>query len=269
MEHATAFGPIGCTRCASTAELVRVTGRAWACPGCGDELAPAPAPDLVLSHAEKFLGPKDAFQGPWHPEPPPAPLPGLRRPSWPPGASRGPRLVVCPGELDPQAPATGLDRAAREAARPAAEDPELVRVRALVFALRPDAPDPLQPPPVERTETPAPYLRTGDGAPPWDRLPRGLGSGPLAAADPGTDRREHVLAAIASLPPDAAAVCRWLRTSATFAQGLRGLYVDVGLAFASEDQRTAWVDLTARRLGAASHGRALVLAAERAWREAP
>lgn len=256
MEHATALGPTVCTQCASTAELVRVTGRAWTCPGCGDELVPA----------TPRQGAQDALRRP-------RALPGDRAspagPQGAPGRSRGPRLVVCPGELDPQAPATGLDRAAREAARPAAEDPELVRVRALVFALRPDAPDPMQPPPVERTETPAPYLRTGDGAPPWDRLPRGLGSGPLAAADPGTDRREHVLAAIVSLPPDAAAVCRWLRTSATFAQGLRGLYVDVGLAFASEDQRTAWVDLTARRLGAASHGRALVLAAERAWREAP
>jgi hypothetical protein len=63
-------------------------------------------------------------------------------------------------------------------------------------------------------------------------------------------------------------VCRWLRASATFAQGLRGLYVDVGIAFASEEQRAAWENLTARRTGAHAHGRALVLAAERAWREA-
>lgn len=256
--------PSLCALCPETIARVQTTRRAIVCPGCGDELVPAPAPGLAPANHPNH---QDAFQGALSPEAPPAPLPGLRRPSWPPGAPRGPRLVVCPGELDPQAPATGLDRAAREAARPAAEDPELVRVRALVFALRPDAPDPLCPPPVERQETPAPYLRTGDGAPPWDRLPKGLGSGPLAVADPGTDRREHVLAAIASLPPDAAAVCRWLRASATFAQGLRGLYVDVGIAFASEDQRTAWVDLTARRLGAASHGRALVLAAERAWKD--
>ena len=187
----------------------------------------------------------------------------------------GPRLVLLPSDLTQDldtgsvAP-RGLDRAAREAARPAAEDPELVRVRALVFALRPDAPDPMLPPPTDQGQSPAPYCRTGDGAPPWDRLPRGLGSGPLSAlADPGTERRANVLGAIASLPPDAAAVCRWLRASATFAQGLRGLYVDAGLAFASEAQRSAWENLTARRTGAAAHGRALVLAAERAWRDAP
>lgn len=257
MEHATALGPLECPRCQDTASLVLATGRPWTCPGCGDELAPAPPRQVVQDRPQGLRAPSADGATPRC-------LPGaVGRP----GASRGPRLVALPGELDDTAPPSALGRAAREAARPAAEDPELVRVRALVFALRPDAPDPLQPPPVERTETPAPYLRTGDGAPPWDRLPRLWGSGPLASADPGTDRRELVLATIASLPPDAAAVCRWLRASATFAQGLRGLYVDVGLAFASEDQRTAWVDLTARRLGAASHGRALVLAAERAWKD--
>ena len=256
---APTFAPVDfadCPQCSSTAALVQLTGRPWTCAGCGDELAPA----------EPRPAAQDRPQGPAAPSGAAATLQPLPGAGGRPGAPRGPRLVVCPGELAETSAPGALDRAAREAARPAAEDPELVRVRAFVFALRPDAPDPMGPPPVERQETPAPYHRV-ESAPAWDRLPRGLGSS-TPGADPGTERRAHVLGAIASLPPDAAAVCRWLRASATFAQGLRGLYVDVGLAFASEAQREAWENLTARRTGAAAHGRALVLAAERAWREA-
>lgn len=248
-----------CPQCSSTAALVQLTGRPWTCAGCGDELAPV----------EPRPAPQDRPQGPAAPSgdgATPRSLPGA---GGRPGAPRGPRLVVCPGELAEASAPGALDRAAREAARPATEDPELVRVRAFVFALRPDAPDPMAPPPMERQETSAPYHRV-ESAPAWDRLPRGLGSTSLGIeSDPRVERRGHVLGAIAGLPPDAAAVCRWLRASATFAQGLRGLYVDVGLAFASEEQRAAWENLTARRTGAAAHGRALVLAAERAWRGAP
>ena len=70
---------------------------------------------------------------------------------------------------------------------------------------------------------------------------------------------------LADLPPDARAVLRWLRRHGSLAEGLRGLYVDVGMAFASVEQSAAWADLGARREGAPIHGRRLVLAAATAW----
>jgi hypothetical protein len=147
-----------------------------------------------------------------------------------------------------------------------AEDPELVRVRTLLAELRPDAPDPLEPPPVERPGPPA-LVVVRDGTPPWDRLPAGLGGAwreVLELRDPG-ELASQVLRRLAGLPADARAVLRWLRAQARLTQGLRGLYVDVGTAFAGEAQRAAWESLTARRLGAAAHGRTLVLGAQRVW----
>jgi hypothetical protein len=88
----------------------------------------------------------------------------------------------------------------------------------------------------------------------------------LDAADALTvDRGAEVVAKIARLPADAGAVLRWLRLHASLAGGLRGMWVDVGMAFASAAQEVAWRDLTVRRGFAPAHGRRLVLAAATAW----
>jgi hypothetical protein len=125
----TATALADCPQCSSTAALVQLTGRPWTCAGCGDELAPA----------EPRPAAQDRLQGPAAPSgdgATPRSLPGA---GGRPGAPRGPRLVVCPGEFaEPSAPGA-LDRAAREAARPAAEDPELVRVGAQGEDEGPDA----------------------------------------------------------------------------------------------------------------------------------
>lgn len=161
-----------------------------------------------------------------------------------------------------------LARAGAAATALRAEDPELVRVRTLLAALRPDYPDPWEP--LARGEDAPTLPAARSGRAPWDRdVPAGLRSAMGAALDAAdaltVDRGAEVVARIAALPPDAAAVLRWLRREASLANGLRGLWVDVGLAFASVAQREAWEDLTVRRGFAPAHGRRLVLAAAAVW----
>lgn len=147
-----------------------------------------------------------------------------------------------------------------------AADPELTRVRVLLAALRPDAADPFEPLPARDgpvsiilPRSPSPDLSTGGG------IPRGMFIPPAVAEELARTRAADVLRELAALPPDAAAVLRWLRLHASLTSGLRGLYVDVGAAFASAEQAARWRDLTARRDGAPAHGRRLVLAAATAW----
>lgn len=87
----------------------------------------------------------------------------------------------------------------------------------------------------------------------------------LARAEASQVCAADILAAIDALAPDAAAVLRWLRRHGDLRAGLRGLYADAGMAFATAAQAVAWVDLGARRTGAPDHGRRMVLAAARAW----
>jgi hypothetical protein len=107
-----------------------------------------------------------------------------------------------------------------------------------------------------------------DGTPPWDRLPAGLGGAwreVLEMRDPG-ELASQVLRRLATLPADARAVLRWLRAHARLVAGLRGLYVDAGMAFAGAEQQGLWGrDLGARRDGAAPYGRRLVLRAAGVW----
>lgn len=155
------------------------------------------------------------------------------------------------------------DVEARRSRKASPESRELARVRTLLYELRPDCPDPCYPPPREAPTSAAPRIR--DPMANWGGLPAGYGGGwrfggaGVSAAD--------VMARIAALPADAAAICRWLRAHALLVDGaLRGLYVDLGTAFADAAQAELWArDLTARRDGAHHAGRTLVLAAIRAW----
>lgn len=188
------------------------------------------------------------------------------RPDEPPS----PRLATAPSlpcddTAAPAAPApTPLARAGAAALALVPDDPELARVRRVLADLRPDCPDPLEPPPVE---APAPLpVVIRDPSASWGGIPRGVGFASALAVDVLPARCfADVVRELADLPADARAVLRWLRTHGTLREGLRGLYVDVGQAFASAEQVEAWRDLGARREGAAMHGRRLVLAAAGAW----
>lgn len=178
--------------------------------------------------------------------------------------------VVRVYRVDPDAPPpehAPLDRAAATATALRAEDPELARVRVVLAELRPDHPDPWEPMPLA-TDAPVATVRVRDPQAAWGGIPRGLASpmgAQLAAAECASRCAADVLAEIAALRPDAAAVLRWLRRNATLAKGLRGLWVDVGEAFASAAQTEAWADLTVKRGFAPAHGRRMVLAAATAW----
>ena len=155
--------------------------------------------------------------------------------------------------------------AARPLASPAVrhDDPELVRVRCLLAALRPDCADPMEPPPVECVTPTA--IRRSDPAAAWGGLPRTLEHPATHTPSAGL---QGVLVAIDALPAPAPAVLRWLRTdgrldAAASDGGLRGLYVDAAVHFAGAG---VWGDgLAAMREGAQKTGRTLVLGAARAW----
>lgn len=166
-------------------------------------------------------------------------------------------------------PAAPLARAGAAATALRAVDPELDRVRTVLCALRPDHPDPWEPMPPPEAVT---HVRAAHTRAPWDvDLPRGLVSGLGAALERAEASQvvgaAEVLARIAALPADAAAVLRWMRSHASLASGIRGLWVDAGMAFASSAQAAAWADLTVRRAFAPQHGRRLVLKACEAWIE--
>lgn len=172
---------------------------------------------------------------------------------------------VEPDDAD-DAPPGALARAGHAATALRADDAETERVRTLLAGLRPDYPDPWEPMGDPASGAAVMIVRSSPRAP-WDvDVPRGLGSA-LGALSAETQTRDaaDVLADIATLPRDAAVVLRWLRQHASLASGVRGLWVDAGQAFASSEQRRAWKDLTARRAGAAQHGRRIVLAAAVEW----
>lgn len=170
-------------------------------------------------------------------------------------------------EDGPAAAAAPLARQGAAATALHVDDPELVRVRGLLADLRPDAADPWSPPAAPAKVAPVGAMPRDPSAN-WGGIPRGLltgGAEEAAVAEASRRCVAEVLAELAELPADAAAVLRWLREHATLAAGLRGLYADVGVAFASDDQAAAWRDLGARREGAPAWGRRLVLRAAEAW----
>lgn len=239
-----------CADCETAAHLHKRTGSAVVCV-CGTVHAP------------------DDFRWPTGPAEVARPLPPSPR-----APARAPRLVAAPalpGDVaEAAAPIPTLSPLARAGAAALAmvpDDPELARVRMLLADLRPDCPDPLEPPVADAGPT-LPPVTIRDPSASWGGVPRGVGFGagsPMAAATLASRCYADVVRELAELPADARAVLRWLRAHGTLAEGLRGLYVDAGLAFASAEQSEAWRDLGARREGAAMHGRRLVLAAAGAW----
>lgn len=173
------------------------------------------------------------------------------------------RVYHAPDGDAPAAPAPLLARQRATAMALHAEDTELARVRGLLADLRPDAGDPWVLPTPEAPTVPEVHVRDPLAA--WGSIPRALLGSPPAPA--GVTAAE-VLRRLAGLPRDAAAVLLWLRARGTLEAGLRGLYADAGMAFASEAQTAAWEDLGARREGAPAWGRRLVLRAAEAWEAA-
>lgn len=154
------------------------------------------------------------------------------------------------------APDTG-----RRVLRPA--DPDEMRVRALLIALRPDAADPCARPPDEHV--PSTPVHIADPSAAWGGIPAGveLFETPEPVRPPRT--LADVTRELAALPPDARAVLRWVQLHGHLDAGPRGLFCDVGIAFQSEAQAEAWRDLGARREGAYLLGRHLVWSAAKAW----
>lgn len=242
-----------CAGCETAAHLNKRTGYAVVCV-CG-----------TVHAADDFRWPTGPTEPAWWLMPSPE------------AAARLPRLVTAPATPDAAtepdastAPLPTLSPLARAGAAALAlvpDDPELARVRMLLTDLRPDCPDPLEPPVADAGPT-LPPVTIRDPSASWGGVPRGVGFGagsPMAAVALASRCYADVVRELADLPVDARAVLRWLRTHGTLREGLRGLYVDVGQAFASAEQVEAWRDLGARREGAAMHGRRLVLAAAGAW----
>ncbi len=231
----------GCDACTTASARYEVTGDAVVCV-CGRVWA------------------ADDFRWPARPTAPAA---------TPPRSARivRPRSFVAPDDATPAPALSPLARAGAAALALVPDDPELARVRLVLADLRPDCPDPLEPP-VDASTAPVPTVTIRDPSASWGGIPRGVGFGSrcaLAAEVAATRVLADVVRELADLPPDARAVLRWLRRHGSLAEGLRGLYVDVGMAFASVEQSAAWADLGARREGVPVHGRRLVLAAATAW----
>lgn len=180
------------------------------------------------------------------------------------------RRVFHAEDLDAVA-AAPLARAAHAATAVTSDDAEAQRIRTLLCALRPDYPDPYEPMPAGGQTTG--IMRVAPSRAPWDLdAPRGFGApaGAMldAAAQARTAGAAEVMARIAALPADAAAVLRWLRSKARLSQGLRGLWIEVAEEFKSDEQAEAWKDLTLKRGFAPAYGRRLVLEAATAWERA-
>lgn len=175
------------------------------------------------------------------------------------------RVWRAPERQEGDGPRQGpLERQGAAATALHVDDPELARVRRLLADLRPDCPNPWEPPvrAVEMTPGVAPPR---DPSAAWGGIPRGLFGERDAVEEAARRCLADVLDELRALPPDAAAVLRWVRERASLEAGLRGLYSDAGMAFASAEQTAAWEDLGARREGAPAHGRRLVLRAAAAW----
>lgn len=173
-----------------------------------------------------------------------------------------PRVYRC--DPDEESPARTPLALAAHAARATAStgDRELARVRVVLAELRPDYPDPTEPMPAPEDKAQVMVVRAPARAP-WDcDVPRGFGS---VVPHVEVVSASSVMERLAKLPPDAAAVLRWMRRYAKLSNGLRGLWFDIGEAFASVEQTEAWKDLTIKRGFAHAHGRRIALRAMEAW----
>lgn len=170
----------------------------------------------------------------------------------------------------PTAPAAPLARQGAAATALHVDDPETARVRRLLADLRPDCANPWEPPVrTDLVEAIPVGAMPRDSSADWGGLPRGMlhdGAEEAAALEASRRCVADVRRELAELAPDARAVLVWCREHASLgAAGLRGLYADAGVAFASDEQAEAWADIGARREGAPAWGRRLVLRAAEAW----
>lgn len=154
------------------------------------------------------------------------------------------------------------------------DSPELVRVRALLYALRPDprgAPlgwGPHEKPPA--TEEPrmgalAARIRVQTSPEVPAILPGAFAS--RAGVTAGT-RAVARIAALAQVDPEAGQALGWLQRHGTLADGLGALYESAALALADAETREGWSALDPARRAPArrGYGRRRVLgAAERWW----
>lgn len=168
-----------------------------------------------------------------------------------------------------------------------ADDPDLVRLRRLLAALRPEAVDPMEPLPREMVTCHAPTVR--DPMASWGGTPKGFGASTreFAASTAGA---AEVLAQVDMLPAPAPTVLRWVRecgdghprgadgrrlhgaavTDASLRAVVRSACVDLAADLARADG--PWfvgielpADIGARREAAYLVGRRLLWGAAGAW----
>ena len=145
------------------------------------------------------------------------------------------------------------------------EEPELVEVRCLLAARRPDRDGPLgwppdgHPPPHQGSPAPV-VVQTGTGG---GDVPRGAfqGTPPRSA---GTLVRERIERLVVDHPLEAVTLS-WLQAHGTLAAGLGALYDALGQAVATREERERWARPEIRRLGARAVGRARVRRAMALW----
>lgn len=153
------------------------------------------------------------------------------------------------------------------------DSPELVRVRALLYALRPDPRGtPLGWGPYERapvTEEPrlgalAARIRVQTSTPVPTILPGAFAS--RAGVTAGTRAAEGI-ALLGRRDPEAGEALLWLQRHGTLVAGLAGLYATAALALADAETREGWAVLDPPRRAPAQrgYGRRRVLLAADAW----
>lgn len=146
------------------------------------------------------------------------------------------------------------------------EDPELVSVRALLYALRPErnsafgcSADAL--PSLDAQPSPRRIVVQGAGG--GSGFPTGLFA--ATPSSPTADVTERLGLLVAAHPVEVRTL-RWLRHHGELGAGLVALYRRSGLILATAEQRAAWgASAAARREGPRVTGRELVMAAADVW----
>jgi hypothetical protein len=273
LPHDTGESPDACAACAATIDHVANLRLDARCPDCGRYYLADTASNDARASRVTGLHPAAAVPAPSaeiaprpeaHAHPPHARATRQRH--------EGPRRVWHAPEND-----DGPQRVAREREPRVIEDPELVRVRELLSALRPERVGPFSWGPYETSadvaiapEPPRVHVQvspgggggglwnwSGGGTPRLPETPRARSAIELVA-----DR----IATIAIASPEAARTLRWLQVAGTLKDGLSALYRTTGEALIDEATRARWEARPgARSEGARVVGRRLILAAESAW----
>lgn len=229
-----------CPDCSVTLSLVLNDGRVRVC-SCGAEYLPAPGCTLL---------------------PLASVLPARRRPDGP-SLPRGAAVYLSAPDVFPERPkAPAPERVTT------VEDPELVQVRALLYALRPErnsafgcSADAL--PSLDAQPSPRRIVVQGDGG--GSGFPTGLFA--VTPSSPTADVTER-LALLECQHPTEVRTLRWLRHHGELGAGLVALYRRAGLILATAEQRATWgASAAARKEAPRVTGRELVLAAADVWGE--